>query len=108
GDREERAAGGDQPAGARVGAAQAAGKKHGDAGDDRKAQQPAGLAAEGVVEQPERAGGAAEEPASPAARPTAAATAEGLRPASLAVETPKPVVVEDQREDAVVAGARDP
>ena len=53
---EERAADGDQPAGARVGAAQAARDEHRDAGHEREAEEPAGLAAERCVEQAQRAG----------------------------------------------------
>ena len=61
---EERAAGGDQPSGARVAAAQPRHRDQGDPAGHRHAEQPAGLPAERLVEEAERAGGAPEGPAS--------------------------------------------
>ena len=98
GGREEGAADGEQPAGARVGAAQAAGEEDRDGGDEREAEQPAGLPAEGFVEEAQRAGRAAED----------VGAAERLGSAALAFDAAEAVVSKDQREDRVVRGARDP
>ena len=77
GGGQERAADGDQPARAGVGAAQAARGEHGDAGDEREAEEPAGLAAHALVEQAQPAGLAAEHAA--AARPAARRVAARAR-----------------------------
>ena len=98
---EEGAADGDQPAGARVGAAQPRGD------DQRRCRRPARSRAasrpgrRGVVEQPQRPGRAAEDAATAVRRAPRG-------PAGLAVEPAEAVVAEDQRPDAVVARARDP
>ena len=104
GHRQARAADGEQPAGARVRAPQARDREHADPRRDGHAEQPAGLASERLVEQPQRARLAAEHAAAAAAaRPDAAA-----RPAVLAEQPAEAVVAEDQRPDAVVARPRHP
>jgi hypothetical protein len=95
--REERAAGGDQPAGARVGAAQPARDEHGEPAGDGEAEQPPGLAAEAGVEQPQHARVAAED-----------AAATSGRAAVLPAQPAEAVVAKDQRPHAVVAGAGHP
>jgi hypothetical protein len=96
-----RAADREQPAGARVLAAEPGEHQEGDAARERHAEQPAGLAAEALVEQPQHAGLAAEHAA-------AARTAAAAGSAVLPDEAAEAVVAEDQRPDAVVARARDP
>src|SRR4051794_12768404 len=75
-----------------------------------KPSSRAGLAAEARVEQPQRAGVAAEDAAGTgAARPEPAAArsaAERLRAAGLPGDPAEAVVVEHQAPDAVVARAR--
>ena len=80
--------------------------EHRDAGDDREAEEPAGLAAHALVEQAQPAGVAAEDAAAAATRPAAARVA--ARAAGLAGEPPEAVVAEDQRPDRVVGRAGDP
>ena len=76
-------------------------------GHEGEAEQPAGLAAEARVEQAQRR--RSSPPKASAAPATARpARAERLRPAGLAGQPPEAVVAEDQRQDAVVARARDP
>ena len=83
----ERAADGDQPAGAGVVAAQPRDDEQRRCrATEREAQQPAGLAAERLVEQPQRAGVAAEH---------AAAAATGRRPGPGAAAGP--AVLAEQR-----------
>src|SRR5439155_22189436 len=89
---EERAADRDHPAAARVRTTQPAGYDDAETADEREAEQPPGLSAERLVQQPERPGRAAER----------TAAAERLRPAGLPVEAAEAVVAEDQRPDAVV------
>src|SRR5439155_22023136 len=96
---EEGAAHGEQPTGPRVRAAKATRRGDAHGAHEREAEQPARLAAEGLVEQATDARRAAEHPA---------AAAESLRSAGLAVDPAEAVVVEDQREDAVVARPGDP
>ena len=103
GGGQERAADRDQPARARIRAAQARRREHGGARDEREAEEPAGLAAHAAVEQAQPAGLAAEHPAS---RP--AAHGVPARPAGLAGEPAEAVVAEDQRPDRVVGRAGDP
>src|SRR3954471_23250666 len=101
---QRRAADGQHPPGARIGAPQAARREDREPADEREAQEPAGLAAEARVEQPQPAGRPAERTAG---RPPGAEAAgdRASRPARLAVEAAEAVVVEDQRPDAVVARA---
>src|SRR5439155_15852608 len=75
-----------------------AGYDDAEAADEREAEQPPGLSAERLVQQPERPGSAAER----------TAAAECLGSAGLSVEATEAVVAEDQRPDAVVARAGDP
>ncbi len=86
-----------QPAGARVRAPEAARHDDAEAAHDRKAEQPAGLAAERRVQQAQRAGRAAEHVA-----------AHASRPSRLPVHATEAVVFEDQRQDLVVTRARHP
>jgi hypothetical protein len=86
----------DHPAAALVPAAQAARDRDAEAGDECEAEQPACLAAERGVEQPQHARRAAER---------SAPAADGLRAAGLAGEAAEAVVAEDQGEDGVVARA---
>ena len=74
-------------------------------GDEREAEQPAGLVAEPRLQQPERTGGAAEQVVPPPPGPPAPAA---RRAAGLPGDAAEAVVAEDQRPDAVVRGARDP
>jgi hypothetical protein len=104
-DRHERATGGDEPAGARVAAAQPRGGQHRHPARQREADEPAGLAAEARVEQAQRAGVAAEHAARAAA---GAAAARGLRAARLPAQPAEAVVAEDQADDAVVASCPTP
>ncbi len=67
----------------------------------REAQQPADLAAERGIQQPQRPGGAAEHV-------VLASTGSGRGSSRLPVHAAEAVVFEDQREDAVVARPRDP
>ena len=99
---QRRAADGEHPAGHGVAAPQARRDDQRDARDQREPEQPAGLPAERLVEQPQHAGVAAERATATAAHAAAA------RPAGLAVEPAEAVVAEDQRPDAVVRRARDP
>ena len=87
------AARGQQPARAGVGPAEPRGEGEPDRGDDREAEQPAALAAERVVEQPQRPGGAAEHAAT---RTTARAARAAAGPAVLAEQPAEAVVAEDQ------------
>ena len=104
GDRQERAADRDDPAGPRIVAPHARQHRHADAGHQREAEQPAGLAAKAVVEQAQHAGVAAEGSAAAATPAGAAASGRALLPGQPA----EAVVAEDQRPDAVVRRARDP
>ncbi len=102
--RQAHAADREQPAGARVGALEAGDDEHADPSRDGGTEQPPGLAAERLVEQPHGPGLAAEH----AAGATAARAAAAPRSAVLAEEPSEAVVAEDQRPDAVVARARHP
>ena len=104
GGRQEGAADGDQPAGARIGAPQPRHGEQPEAADEREAEQPAALAAEALVQQPQQARLAAEH----AAAAGAAGTPSPAGSAVLAEQAPEPVVAEDERPDAVVARPRDP
>ena len=63
--RQERAADRDQPAGARIAAAQPGRDQHAGARHDREAEQPPGLVTEARLEQAEHARPAAEQPPPP-------------------------------------------
>ena len=82
----ERAARGEDEAGPRVTALQPRRDRDADPADDRHADQPARLAAERGVDEPEEPGVAAEDGAHAAAPAAARAAGRAARPAGLAVE----------------------